>query len=210
MRAFILFAGKAVTSPDFHLNDLPGSGGRMDLVARCITQAIWLSDEIRKNVAIYCVLNGPPNPPKTIGFFSDKLKRVSPDERNIASWIKKALEYITVRKDKSMEKEETEEWKGIQEGIFISNKDLISLVEELKNSCGFELYLLHKDGEDIRKVRISDESCFILGDHIGLPKELEKELEKLGITKISIGPKMYLASTCIAVVNNELDKRGID
>ena len=198
MRAFVLFASKAVTTHEFRLNDLPGSGGRMDLVARCVTQAIWLSNEIRKDVAVYCTLNGPPSPPKTVGFFSDKLKRVSPDERSIASWIKKALETRAER-----------EWKKVQEGIFVSGTDLISLVRELKNACNFELYLLHPRGEDMRKTEISPNPCFILGDHIGLPQEIEEEIERMGARKISIGPKEYLASTCIAVVNNELDRREL-
>ena len=124
---------------------------------------------------------------------------MSPDERSIASWIKKALEN---RAEK--------EWKKVQEGIFVSGTDLISLVRELKNACNFELYLLHPRGEDMRKTEISPNPCFILGDHIGLPQELEEEIERMGARKISIGPKEYLASTCIAVVNNELDRRGME
>jgi len=36
----------AKTSPEINLKDLPGSSGRMDVVARCINAAFWLSHDI--------------------------------------------------------------------------------------------------------------------------------------------------------------------
>ncbi len=68
MREFILRASKALTSPDFNLNDLPSSGGRMDLVCRCISSALWVSNDLRRDTKIFVVLEGPPNPPRTIIF----------------------------------------------------------------------------------------------------------------------------------------------
>ena len=114
-RAFVLYSRKGATAPIFSLNDLPGSGGRMDLVARCVTQALWLSHDLRENVAFYAVLNGPPDPPKTIGFFSDSIKRLSLDERNVGSWIKKALEKWEREGRKAQER--GEEWVKVQVGV---------------------------------------------------------------------------------------------
>ena len=91
MRQFILYAGKTVTSSDFSLDDLPGSGGRMDLIARCICNALWISHDLRRDACIHIVACGSPNPPVVISFYGDRLRNVSPDERNIAAWIKKAL-----------------------------------------------------------------------------------------------------------------------
>ena len=51
----------AKTSPDINLKDLPGSAGRLDIVARCINAAFWLSYGIRKNVVFHTILHGEPN-----------------------------------------------------------------------------------------------------------------------------------------------------
>ena len=98
MRAFILYARKATISPQSSLNDLAGSAGRLDILARCVTQALWLSHKLRQNVAFYAVLEGIFDPPKTIGFFSDTIKRLSPDERNVSSWIKRLFRCMSGRK----------------------------------------------------------------------------------------------------------------
>src|SRR5438309_1036045 len=91
MREFILRALKAKTSPDFSLNDLPGTGGRMDLVCRCISNALFIAGDMRRDTVIHVVLEGPSFPPKIISFYGDHLRNVAPDERNIASHILKAL-----------------------------------------------------------------------------------------------------------------------
>ena len=62
--------------------------------------------------------------------------------------------------------------------------------------------------EDIRKADIKENPIFILGDHRGLPQKELKRLKKL-CTPITIGPKTYFASQTVAIVHNELDRRGI-
>ncbi len=207
MRVFVLYARKATTAPIFSLNDLPGSGGRMDLVARCVTQALWLSHRLRENTAFYAVLTGPPDPPKTVAFFSDSMRKVSPDERNVGSWIKKALE-VWERKGRKAE-EKGESWVKVQDGIWVARKDVVPLLKELVEQCSFHLYVLHEKGKDIREVELpSNNVCFVLGDHIGLPKKVEDYvMDKLGACKVSVGPMPYLASSCITIVHNELDRR---
>ncbi len=205
MRAFVLYARKGITAPQFSLNDLAGSAGRLDIVARCVTQALWLSHKLRQNIAFYVVLAGAPDPPKTVGFFSDNIKRLSPDERNVGSWIKKALEAWTKEGRRAMEK--GGEWVKVQEGIYIAKKDVVPLVKELKEMCNYNIFVLHEKGEDIRRTELQVPACFVIGDHIGLPKKVEDYLVKnLGARKISVGPESYLASSCIAVVHNELDR----
>ena len=76
---------------------------------------------------------------------------------------------------------------GVFPGCFIEKKSFLNVIEEI----------LQKDTK-----------CFILGDHDGLPKKEMKRLKKI-MTPVSIGPKIYFASQTIAVVNNELDFRGL-
>ena len=194
MREFILLARKAVTEP-FRLNDLPGAG-RMDLVTRCISNAIFISEAIRKDVIIYVVLNGPPEPPKTISFDTRYLRRVSPDERNIASHIN-----ISLSKGIGLDLEESIK---TEPGIVISKVSFERLVRE-KLEDGYQLIYLTQKGSDIRKFNFSRKVCFVLGDHRGIPKVTEKFLKKLGVIKLNVGPLEYLSSQCITIVHNILD-----
>jgi len=192
MKQFILYARKAVTSPDFSLDDLPGSGGRMDLVARCVCSALWISHDLRRDSCIHVVACGSPNPPVVISFYGNRLRGVSPDERNIAAWIKKTL----ARKRKNP-------------GINIRKLSFQQLVEELASE-GNIFYVLHEKGRDIARVKLKADPVFILGDHIGLPRKEEKFVERFEYEQISLGTISYLASQCITVLHYELDKKPPD
>ncbi|MGB2841705.1 MAG: tRNA (pseudouridine(54)-N(1))-methyltransferase TrmY [Halobacteriota archaeon] len=190
MKQFILYTNKAVTSPDFSLDDLPGSGGRMDLVARCICNALWISHDLRRDSCIHVVACGSPNPPVVISFYGNMLRDVSPDERNIAAWIKKAL----AKKRKNP-------------GISIRKLSFQQLVEELASEGNF-FYILHEQGRDISEVKLKVDSVFVLGDHIGLPEKEEKFVAQFEHDKISLGTTSYLASQCVTVLHYELDKKS--
>lgn len=190
MREFILFS-RGVTK-DFSLNDLPNAG-RMDLIARCITSAIFLSYALRKDVKFHVVLNGPPNPPMTITFFTNELKNVSPDERNIASHIKIAI--------KNLGKHESEP------GIYVEKMSFEELVSVKKKEYENSVFYLHKDGKDVREIEIKEDFVAILGDNKGLPKKEEEYLERLKIQKVSLGKIEYLSSQAIAIFNYEVDRK---
>ena len=194
MRIFILFARKARTDPNFNIEDLPGSGGRMDLVARCITAALWLSHAIRPDAKIYVVLNGPPKPPVTILFDGSAIRKVSTDERTTALWIKKAL-------SEDFEKE----WHEFRPGILIARKSFQEIIRELKD---YPIYVLHEKGKPISDVEIKENPVFIVGDYLGIPYKDEKFAMRYAKDKISLGKQVYLASSCISVINWFLDQRA--
>ncbi|MGC8812614.1 MAG: tRNA (pseudouridine(54)-N(1))-methyltransferase TrmY [Candidatus Aenigmatarchaeota archaeon] len=199
MREFILRASKAVTHPYFNLNDLPSSAGRMDLVCRCISSALWVSNDLRRDTKIFVILEGPPNPPRTIVFDGNSLKGVNPDERNIASHIKKALE---VGLNLGLEQEI-----NVSPGIKVAKKSFESLIKEKSKET--QLLYLHPEGKDIREIEIKENVAFILGDHIGIARKTEKLIERLNIEKVSLGSKIYLASHAIVIANYELDRRWL-
>jgi len=187
MREFILFT-RGWTKP-FKLNSLTNAG-RMDLIARCITNAIFVSEAIRPNVKIHIVLNGPPRPPLLITFDTSRLKRVAPDERNVASHIRIALEKF---RGEGIESEP---------GIYIEKKSFEELVKEKLNR---NLIYMHPSGEDIRNLKLKNWTA-IIGDHKGIPKTIEKFIEKLGIKKVSVGKIEYLASQVITILHYETDR----
>ncbi len=196
MREFILLALKAKTSPNFNLDQLP-EAGRMDLVCRTISNALWISNDLRRDTVIHIVLNGPRDPPKLISFYGETLKGLNPDERSIAISIKHALE---IGKNLKLNEE-----KQVQPGIKVAKKSLEALIKEKAETT--QLLYLHQKGEDIRESKLNKNATFVLGDYIGLGKKTEKLLQRLGAKKINLGPTTLFASHCPIIVHNELDRR---
>lgn len=194
MRQFVYFSKSAVTSGKALSDNSLMQAGRMDIAIHSFIQGVFLSHGFRKDAKFHFVFYGQPDPPKHIEIqISDELEISKKDVGNL---IKKILY-------KYRAGERTE----VFPGCFIDKKSFLKVINELIDE-GNEIYILDKNGEDIRKAEITDNCIFILGDHEGLPKKELKRLKEIS-KSVSIGNKMYFASQTVAVVNNELDYRGI-
>ncbi len=193
MRDIIIIGHKAMTSGDFSLNDLPGSAGRMDILCRCVSSALFLSFGMRRDVNVHLLLLGEPEPGKIIRFEGLHLRYLNPDERSSGSLISKALL-----------KNATELDTRSTPGVWIRNGDLKSLLASFE---GRNLFYLREDGKDIRELagEIRD-PVFILGDHTGVTEEEEKQLFEAGAQIISVGPISLHSNHCITLIHNELDR----
>ncbi len=203
---------KAVTDGQFSLNDLPGSAGRMDILCRCVNSALFLSHDLRRDVVIYLVLLGEPEPPKIVKFSGQDVRYLNPDERSSGSLIKKALELkARIR------------WKESTPGVWVRQGDLNDLLIELNINAGEDnegsvdegtdnkLYYLLEDGADIRdkmEGTLPQRATFILGDHVGMTPDEEQKIMDAGAQSINVGPLSLHADHCIIVVNNELDRKN--
>ena len=194
MRHFVYFSSSAATSGKALSGGDLMKAGRMDIAIHSFIQGVFLSHGFRKDTTFHFVFYGMPDPPKHIEItVTDELEISKKDVGNL---IKKILY-------KGREGKKTE----VFPGCFVEKKSFLKVVEEFIEK-GIECFLLEKNGESIREVKIPENSCFILGDHDGLPKKEMKRLKK-SLTPVSVGPKMYFASQTVAVVNNELDVRGL-
>jgi len=135
-----------------------------------------------------------PDPPKHIEIQIKEGTDIS--KKDVGNLIKKIL-----YKYKKGQKTE------VLPGCFVEKKSLIDVVDELIES-GNEIFILDKSGEDIRKAKIPKNCVFVLGDHEGFPKKELKRLKSY-CKPVSVGKLMYFASQTVAVVNNELDYRGL-
>lgn len=193
MREFVYFSGSAVTSGNA-LSEGLMKAGRMDIAIHSFIQGVFLSHGFRKDTKFHFIFYGQPDPPKHIEMQVKDESEIS--KKDVGNLIKKIL-----YKYKPGKKTE------VLPGCFVEKKNFLNVIEELKKE-GKEIYILDKKGEDIRKAKIRDNCVFILGDHEGLPKKELKRLKEIA-TSVSVGDKMYFASQTVAVVNNELDYRGI-
>ncbi|MCS3924519.1 tRNA (pseudouridine(54)-N(1))-methyltransferase TrmY [Methanosalsum natronophilum] len=197
MRDFLIIGNRALTSPDFSLNDLPGSAGRMDVLCRCINSALFLSHDMRRDVQIHLFLQGPPNPGIAIRFNGSELKYLNPDERSAASLIKKALNKDIM--DGNLELESTP-------GVWVRKTSLNTIMTEL-SSADKPLYYLREDGTDIRKISIlSGKGTYVLGDDQGLTSENELIVLNHKPTILSLSPISLHSDHCITILNNEIDR----
>ncbi len=188
MRVFAVIAHKF--NGDINLNDLPGSG-RVDVIARCINSSIFLSHDIRRDIIFSFFA---PKIQIRMRIDSSRVKYLNPDERSTAALIKNAILRLKKREETSP-------------GFFSKNMSFDDFLEELKEMG--DIYYLHEDGEDIRNVEISENPVFLLSDSVNLSEEEEMKIEEIAEKKISVSPKVILASHAITIVNNELDRRGL-
>lgn len=193
MREFVYFSASARTSGNFNSGELM-KAGRMDIAIHSFIQGVFLSHGFRKDTKFHFVFYGQPDPPKHIEIQVKDDLEIS--KKDVGNLIKKILY-------KYKEGKKTE----VFPGCFIEKKSFLKVIEELDEE-GKEIFILDKKGEDIRKADIEDNCVFIIGDHEGLPKHEMKRLKDVA-KKVSVGNKMYFASQTVAVVNNELDYRGI-
>ena len=194
MRQFIYFSARAATSGKALSHGDLMKAGRIDIAIHSLIQGLFLSHDFRKDAIFHLIFYGMPDPPKHIEI---QIKEGTPiSKKDVGTLIKKILY-------KYREGQKTE----VFPGCFIEKKSFLHVVEELIGN-GNEIFILDKKGEDIRKIKIPEKCVFIIGDQEGLPKAEIKRLKKIA-EPISIGPKTYFASQTIAVVNNELDYRGI-
>ena len=135
-----------------------------------------------------------PDPPKHIEI--EVKPELTISKKDVANLIRKIL-----YKYRAGEKRE------VLPGCAIEKKSFYNVIEELMEQ-GNEVYILDKKGKDLRDVKISKNCVFVLGDQDGLPEKEFKRLKKMAIP-LSIGQKTYFASHVVAVVNNELDRKGI-
>ncbi len=193
MRTFIVVGHKATTSPDFSLEDIPGTSGRLDILCRCINASFVLSHGIRKDVNVYLVLLGGEMP-KTLQLKGDELKHLNPDERTTAALLKKALAL-----------EAAAEWTRSTPGIFVRTGGLAELLSDMKEK---KLVYLREDGRDIRTFNenpLKGDLAFVLGDHTGMTPEEESMIDQAGAAVVSVGPTSLHADHCIVLVNWALD-----
>ena len=198
MKDFIIIGNKAVTAGKISLNDLPGSAGRMDVLCRCVTAALFISFGMRRDVNVHLVLKGEPGPQKIVRFNGETMRSLNPDERSSGSLIQKAL----LVEAGDSEKQSTP-------GVFVRTGDFSVLLDEFKER---PLFYLKEDGEDIlsatqteSKERLKN-GVFILGDNQGVFEDDEKMIENAKAAQLSVGPISLLTSQCITLILNALDR----
>ena len=188
MTSFVVIGHTAKTDGSFSLNDLPGSGGRMDLLCRSVQASLFLSHGIREDASCMLVFSGGPGSPKIVRFDRNSVRSLSPDERSSASVIKKALELPAGALSRE-----------VTPGVSVRKAGIETLLTEYR--CG----ILDEHGTDVRKASGDFPDLFILSDNRNFTPEEEAALGDL--PKYSLGPQVLHADHAIVLLWNEIDRR---
>jgi tRNA (pseudouridine54-N1)-methyltransferase len=197
MRTFVIRARKATVKADKVFSQV-GEDGHFEIIAHTLANAFYFSNGMRPNVEVYVVLDSTADFPRTLKFSSnDGLSFPGFHERAILEVVATAL-----KKGHDVMKGEK---RALFSGIEIMGFGFETLMKELIERA--PIYLLDKKGKDIRATNFETETIFVLSDHLAMPKNNIKSLERKGLTKISLGKKMLFASQSVVLVHNELDRQ---
>ncbi len=97
-----------------------------------------------------------------------------------------------------------DEMRVVDAGVDVRTTSFERLVQELAQD--HQLFLMDPKGTPIGEQVFADNPCFLLTDHIPMPKKTIPGLERLGAKKIALGPKMLFASQCVVLIHYELDR----
>ena len=192
-RWFAIIGHRAPSSGVLNLNDLAGSGGRMDVLVRAVNSALFVSHGIRQDSHVLLHLMGGAGPNRRIWFDGSSIGGVRPDERSIAGQIKGVL------------KEEVPprgHFREFSSGILHSGGGVEQTVEEWK-SRGIFPVVLDAGGGDFSEVPTTMDLGFIISDDKPLDQGDTKSLH--GSVTLSLGDRWLQGHSCIAILHYLLD-----
>ena len=197
MRTFVLRARAAPTDSRKLLASV-GAEAHAEILAHTLMNAVFVAQSHRDDVIVYLVLESTADYSRTIRFDANAMHDIGGfDERSLLGKIANTLDASI-----GMGKDET---RPVEPGVTVRTTSFERLVQEL--AADHPLFVMDRKGTPIREQAFDDNPCFLLTDHIPMPKNTFHTLDRLGAKKISLGSKMLFASQCVVLVHHELDQR---
>jgi tRNA (pseudouridine54-N1)-methyltransferase len=197
MRRFLLLAHRVPPDGAFTLNDLAGGAGRMDEIARAVSTAFTLSNDLRRDTEVTVLFVAEPPPrARRIDLHGARLRYLNPDERSTAALLKNALtRAVTFGR-------EFESSPGltvapvdpeVELRSFLARPGAVWLAEDGRPISDWD-----PPGNEVAAV-ISD-------PYDPTPSESEL-LEGSGVPRLSVGPRSLRTSQVVDLVHSALDRR---
>ena len=197
MRTFVLRARAAPTDSQKLLAGV-GKEAHTEILAHTLMNALFVAQSHRADVVVYLVLESTADYSRTVRVDADTLTDVGGfDERTLLGAVAKALD-VSI----GMGKDET---RPVAPGLSVRTVSFERLVQELAQD--HQLFVMDRKGAPIAGQAFGDRPCFLLTDHIPMPKKTFHSLERLGAKKITLGPTMLFASQCVVLIHHALDQR---
>ncbi|OIR10562.1 MAG: hypothetical protein BEU05_01345 [Marine Group III euryarchaeote CG-Bathy2] len=186
-RVFLILGHRARTAPDWKLDDLCGGAGRLDVLVRCVTAAMWVSHGLRRDTDAWLLLQGQPTPPVAVHFAGKTVRYLNPDERSTAALVRNGL--VKLRNRASVES---------SPGVTLHRFGLAELLERLPPAV-----LLDEAGDATEFPAAP--LTIVLGDDRD-PTEAERGA-LASAPRVRLGDRSLLSSACITLAHHALDAR---
>lgn len=197
MRTFVLRARAAPTDSHKLLASI-GRDAHAEILAHTLMNSIFVAQSHRPDVVVYLVLESTPDFSRAIRFDVNDMHDIGGfDERALLAKVAKALDA-----SRAMGKDES---RPVESGVTVRTISFERLVQELAED--HQLFLMDRKGTPIREQAFEGNPCFLLTDHIPMPKKTIPSLERLGAKRITLGSTMLFASQCVVLIHHELDQR---
>ncbi|MDE1820419.1 MAG: hypothetical protein KGJ23_07055 [Euryarchaeota archaeon] len=197
MRRVLLLVHRVPVDGAFTLNDLAGTGGRLDEVASVVAATFLVSNGLRRDCELTLLLSQDPARARKVRMEGRRLKFLNPDERSTAALLKNALVRSWTRPTDEME---------TTPGIFVGP---CRPEEDLKAFLGRPgTFWATESGEPLRAASLEPgETGFVLSDPWDPTDQERGLLEASGVPRIAVGPRSLRSSQCVVLFQNELDLR---
>jgi tRNA (pseudouridine54-N1)-methyltransferase len=195
MRQFVVVGHDAPTTPDFSLDDLPGAG-RLDVLCRCVTSALCLSHDLRRDVRVHLVLGDA----FTVTVDGSEVRNLRPDERSTAALVRGALE----ARQEAVGHVAAE----ASPGVSVRRFGLAGTLEAV--AADATVVTLHEDGDPAVDRDPPEDPAFVLSDHRGFADDEADLLASASDARLSLGPERLHADQAVTVAHGYLDTAGYD
>jgi tRNA (pseudouridine54-N1)-methyltransferase len=197
MRTFVLRA-RAAPTDSRKLLAAVGQEAHTEILAHVLMNAIFVAQSHREDVVVYLVLESTVDYSRTVRVEAAAMRDLGGfDERALLGKVARALD-VSVGMGK-------EEERSVESGVTVRTISFERLVQEL--AADHQLFVLDRKGAPIGGQAFGESPCFLLTDHIPMPKKTFGSLERLGATRLSLGPRMLFASQCVVLIHHALDTR---
>ena len=196
MRTFVLRARAAPTDSARLLASV-GQEAHTEILAHTLMNAIFVAQSHRPDVVVYLVLESTQDFSRTIRFDANAMHDIGGfNEQALLGKVAKALDA-----SRGMGKEES---RPVESGVEVRTVSFERLVQQL--AADHQLFLMDRKGTPIGEQVFDGNPCFLLTDHIPMPKKTFHSLERLGARRITLGRTMLFASQCVVLIHHALDQ----
>lgn len=178
---FLLLSHTTPPDGSWGLDDLAGSAGRVDVLCRAVTNALFVSHGISKNVV---TLQFQLDPPTAVRIDGAKVRRMNPDERSTAARIRNALQ---ARHDDPW-------WEEVEPGIEVAPYTFAETLAELN-----AVILLDAGGDPA--TRPVPDGTYALSDHQHFTDAERALLQPKLSATMSLGKQWLHGHQCIIIIN---------
>jgi tRNA (pseudouridine54-N1)-methyltransferase len=197
IRRFLVLVHRVPVDGDFTLNDLAGSGGRMDEVAAVVTATFLVSNGIRRDTELTLLISSDPSRARVLRLTGSRLRFLNPDERSTAALLKNALVRSWTRPQEMME---------TTPGIVVGPSRPLEDLREFLSAPG-AWWVTEEGGpfaEAVAAIPAGDLRVALSDPYD--PIEAEREvLRGSGARQVSLGPISLRSSHCIVLLHNRFD-----